>query len=109
MRAAEQLLRYAADAPNLRRQLRSKIESLASLIASAKVPVPVVLVSDGLTEVMLYQVGDLGRFSERELPLRPGRYVAAGKRLGYRDVRREFSVTPGQSFARIIVRCEEKI
>ena len=109
LRAAEQLLSYAADAPNPGRQLRSKIESLASLIASAKVPVPIVLVSDGLTEVMLYQVGDLGRFSERELPLRPGRYVAAGKRLGYRDVRREFSVTPGQSLARIIVRCEEKI
>jgi tetratricopeptide (TPR) repeat protein len=109
LQAAEQLMSNAAQTPHPGQLLQRKLNSLTQLIAAAKSPVPVVLLSDDVTEVMLYQVGDLGSFAKRELALRPGHYTATGKRTGYRDVRRTFTVTAGQSLAPIVVRCEEKI
>ena len=38
-----------------------------------------------------------------------GRYVAVGRRVGYRDVRVEFTVSGGGEAGSIIVRCQEKI
>jgi len=46
-------------------------------------------VSDNLTEVSVYRVGRLGRFTAQELLLRPGRYTVVGTREGYKDVRQE--------------------
>jgi len=43
-----------------------------------------------VTDVSIYKVGKLGNFTETELTLRPGIYVAVGSRPGYRDVRLEF-------------------
>jgi hypothetical protein len=44
----------------------------------------------------------MGAFESKELSLRPGKYVAVGKRDGYRDVRIEFIVA--QTSAQKIVR-----
>jgi len=67
------------------------------------------LVSDNLTEVTVYRVGRLGRFSQRVLNLRPGTYTVVGSRPGYRDVRRRLMVSPNQSSKPLEVRCEEAI
>ena len=43
------------------------------------------------------------------MTLRPGRYIVAGTRKGYRDVRVEFEVT-GEPLANpVVVRCEDPI
>lgn len=68
-----------------------------------------VIQSDGLTAVRIQRVGDLGAFERKELQLQPGRYVAIGTRTGFRDVRREFSLVPGESPPVIDVRCTEAI
>ena len=109
LRAAEQLLRSTGTTVPHGPHLQRKLDSLARLVIAAKSPVPVVLLSDGLTEVMLYRVGELGSFSRRELSLRPGIYTVTGKRAGYRDVRYEFTVSGGRSLDPIVVRCEERI
>jgi hypothetical protein len=71
--------------------------------------VAVRLESDGQTEVTLFRVGRLGRFQQKALELRPGTYTVVGSRRGYRDVRLELEVRPGESPAPLVVRCSEAI
>ena len=67
------------------------------------------MVSDNMTQVSVYKVGILGRFTNTELALRPGTYVAVGVRPGFRDVRLEFRVAPEIDMQPVVVRCEEPI
>ena len=78
-------------------------------VQRAATPVSVALVSDNLTHVSVYKVGNLGNFTNRELTLRPGTYVAIGIRPGFRDVRLEFRVAPEIDMQPVVVRCEEQI
>jgi len=84
-------------------------DTLATLIAAAETPVRLSLRSDGITEVVVYRVGRLGSFAQRDLELVPGRYTIVGTRNGYRDVRREVLVEPGKPPEPVEVRCEEAI
>jgi tetratricopeptide (TPR) repeat protein len=87
----------------------AQIEQLARLVTLASTPIPIVLASDGLTEVTVYRVGDLGSFTEKEVALKPGDYIAVGRRRGYRDVRANFSVLPGVASEPVHVVCAEPI
>jgi eukaryotic-like serine/threonine-protein kinase len=58
--------------------------------------VPVSLVSDSVTQVAILSVGTFGSFERRDIQLKPGTYTVVGSRVGYRDVRREITVTPGE-------------
>jgi len=68
-----------------------------------------VVVSDNLTEVVIYRVDRLGVFPRRELKLRPGTYTAVGSREGFRDVRVRFEVSPGGPSQQVTVVCTEKL
>ena len=70
-------------------------------------PVPVLLRSDNATEVLLSNVGPLGRFSEKRLQLRPGAYTLIGSRDGCRDVRTQITVAEGM--APIDIQCREAL
>jgi tetratricopeptide (TPR) repeat protein len=87
----------------------AQIEQLARLVELAATPLPIMLASDGLTEVSVYRIGDLGSFTELELTLRPGDYIAVGRRRGFRDVRENFSVLPGVASGPVQVVCTEPI
>jgi hypothetical protein len=89
--------------------LRQQIEKLNGDLARFETPVKVALVSDNLTEVVVYRIGKLGVFDRRDLELLPGNYTVVGTRPGYRDVRHELTVLPGQASAPLAVRCEEPI
>ncbi len=92
-------------APVLERQraaLERELERFAQRIRA-------VIESDGMTEVRIQRVGPLGAFERKELELQPGRYVAIGTRAGFRDVRLEFSLMPGESTPVIDVRCSESV
>lgn len=90
-------------------KLRQQIDNLDRQLQIASTPMRVTLVSDNLTEVMVYRVGRLGRFERHELSLRPGTYIVVGSREGYRDVRRQLEVVPDKTLEPLTVRCEEKI
>jgi hypothetical protein len=87
----------------------SKTEQLAALVELASTPIGVTLVSDNMTEVTVYRVDELGTFTSKELELKPGRYTAIGARLGFRDVRKQFTVLPGRDNAPIEIICVEPI
>ena len=89
--------------------LVSQVDELQGFLENSQVPIDIQLVSDNLTDVTLLRVGDLGVFEQRALSLKPGRYVAVGKRIGYREVRQEFTVGFGQTPSSVVVQCEERI
>jgi tetratricopeptide (TPR) repeat protein len=90
-------------------RLQQQLEQVAALLEQARVPVEVELLSDNSTHVTVYQVAELGRFSQERLTLQPGRYVAVGTRPGYRDVRVEFLVGFGQQPGPISISCQEQV
>lgn len=90
-------------------KLRRQIELLEERIRVAATPIRVTLLSDNLTDVVVYRVGRLGRFERHDLNLRPGTYTVVGSRDGYRDVRRQLVVAAETIPEPLTVRCEEEI
>ena len=108
-RAAQVALEDARGIPDPGERLRAQIDRLDTLIRRADSPVDVVFRSDNQTHVVVFRIADLGQFEQKSLRLRPGKYVAAGTRQGFRDVRVEFTVTGEATQAPVIVRCEEPV
>ena len=90
--------------------LRAMTKRLDELIESYSNPVPVMLQSDNMTEVMIYKVGRFEKFNEKRIELKPGQYKALGTRSGYRDVTVMFAVPPdSRELTTVSIICEEKI
>src|SRR6185503_18526302 len=106
---ARTLIATAASAGKPRARLAASANELGRLAKAAEPPVRLRLESDGLTQVVIYRVGQYGAFSTRDVELLPGRYTVVGTRDGYRDVRREVVLPPGAPPSPVIVRCEEPI
>jgi tetratricopeptide (TPR) repeat protein len=108
-RNAQQALSDARGIPNPGEQLRGQIEAVEQLLQTAVSSVKVVFQSDNQTDVTVYRVARLGQFEETTLQLKPGKYIAAGTRQGFRDVRVEFTITGAPLDSPIVIRCEEPI
>jgi len=107
--SAQATLEDASGIANSGPRLKQQIAQLDTLLQRATSAVEVEFRSDNQTHVVLYRVADLGQFEHTSLRLRPGRYVAAGTRKGFRDVRIEFTITGEPLEQAIEVRCEEPI
>ena len=107
--ATEKLVQQARQITPAGPELESQISQLQVLLQQANTPVRVLLRSDMETEVIVYKVARLGRFEERELTLRPGKYTAVGTRNGYRDVRQQIVVVHDAVPAPITIACVEPI
>ncbi len=101
----KKLRALANPGPILRRQL----DKLEQQLAKAKTPVTVRLQSDNLTKVILYRVGELGYFLDKQIDIPPGPYVAVGQRAGYKDIRVEFMAEPDKPAITLTVQAQEKI
>ena len=106
---AERLLARARALPSQGPVIRSQIARLELLLPTFNQPVVLALESDNATEVAIQRVGLFGTFDRREVTLKPGKYTVTGKRSGFRDVRREITVSPGQGEQIIVIRCLEPI
>ena len=89
--------------------LTDQINTLERLLRLANTSIAVTLQSDLETEVILYKVARMGRFDKREMTLRPGTYTAVGTRNGYRDVRKEFTISHDSPPGVIVIACTESI
>lgn len=107
--AAQITLQDARGISNSGPRLNEQIAELDTLVQRATSAVNVVFRSDNQTHVVLFRVADLGQFEQTSMRLRPGRYVAAGTRQGFRDVRVEFTITGEPLDEAIVVRCEEPV
>jgi tetratricopeptide (TPR) repeat protein len=106
---AEKLIASTGEAPAGETRLLEKLRRLQALIIEARTPLKVTLQSDGLTNVLIYHVGQLGAFTSHQLELLPGVYTVVGSRAGYRDVRRTLKLKPGQDQPPLDIRCEETV
>lgn len=89
--------------------LQKQIADLDRVLKQSTTAISVVLQSDNLTDVTLFRVAKLGTFQQTQVKLRPGRYIVAGTRAGYRDVRVEFTITGEPLEQPILVSCKESI
>jgi len=105
--AARALVEQAASEVEAGEKFESTVAALRRVVEQSAKPVPLVLVSDNATEVVIQKVGTLGAFSRNELQLRPGRYIIVGSRDGCRDVRKEIILADGME--PVDIRCVERI
>ena len=89
--------------------LRSQTTRLELLLPEFDKPVRLSLVSDNATQVAIPSIGSFGSFAQRDIVLKPGKYTLIGTRNGYRDVRREITIAPGQESQTISISCSEPI
>ncbi|MFL6601249.1 MAG: protein kinase domain-containing protein [Steroidobacteraceae bacterium] len=89
--------------------IRSQIARLEILLPGFDKPVRLSLLSDNSTQVVISSIGSFGSFARRDIELRPGKYTVLGTRYGFRDVRREITVAPGQDTQTIRVTCSDPI
>ena len=106
---AATLLQSAEEQPAPGAELRDQIAKLTSLLPGLDKPVHLSLVSDSVTQVAIPTVGSFGSFAQRDIELKPGHYTVIGTRDGYRDVRRDITVSPDQENQTVSVRCDEQI
>jgi serine/threonine protein kinase len=95
-----------------RDRIQEPLSQLTRLISVARIPIPVTIESNNRTTVSILRMGEqgqLGLINEQTLLLIPGRYVIIGKRRGYRDIRKEITLTYGSPKSVIDVSCEEAI
>jgi serine/threonine protein kinase len=90
-------------------QLAAQIKKLSRLVDAAKTPIKVTIASDNFTDVAVYKIARLGRFSVKELNLKPGTYTVVGARDGYQDVRQKIVIKPGQKPVQISIICKVKL
>lgn len=108
----ENAIRLIEEAEKLEQRgphFNTRLNELKTLVDLAKTPVKVMIESDNLTEIAFYKVGKLGKFTFRELSLRPGTYTVVGSRNGYQDVRLKITVKPGQKSLRVSIICTIKV
>lgn len=108
-REAEAVLERARGIEPSGPALRARTAALEAALARARTKVAVVIESDGLTQLSLSRVGPLGTLKRRSLELLPGTYTVTGSRRGYRDVRRQFSVSPEAPALTVSLRCDEAL
>lgn len=106
---ARRLLAANQHMPANEPRLANKRAALQEAVRLAVQPVELVIRSDEQTEVTIYHAGRFGRFTEKRVMLRPGRYTVTGHRAGYRDVRRVVTLQPDSPSQTLQIRCEEPI
>jgi len=103
------LLQSAQEQPSPGPSLRIQMARLSTMLPEVEKPVHLSLLSDSLTQVAIPGVGTFGSFSRRDIELKPGHYTVIGTRDGYRDVRRDITVSPGEQSQTVNVSCSEPI
>jgi eukaryotic-like serine/threonine-protein kinase len=106
---AASLLQTAEQLPTSGPVLRTQVARLTALLPVLDKPVHLSLVSDNRTQVTISSVGSFGSFARRDIELKPGHYTVIGTRDGYREVRREITVSPGEEYLTVNVSCSEPI
>ena len=108
-RRGQKVLQDASGIRNPGPVLQQQMRALGEVLKASQTPIQVVLTSDSNTDVTLFRVAKLGSFDKTAVSLTPGRYIVAGTRMGFRDVRVEFTVTDRGLDQPISVSCNEAI
>lgn len=89
-------------------KLQALWSEAVTVVENASTPLPVTIVSDGVTEITIKRVARLGTVTSRTVSLRPGQYQLLGSRVGFRDVLVTLNVGVDRENS-IDIRCMEAI
>lgn len=109
LRAASALLKEAAGTFETDSEFLRRIDTLARLISTARIEIPVTIVSDGKTVVTVRKHAELGQINREIVYLIPGRYTVTGVREGYRDVREELVLIAGRPVPALTIASTERV
>jgi tetratricopeptide (TPR) repeat protein len=109
LKKAKKILKQANAIKKKGPVLLRQIENLANVISIANIPMNISILSDEMTNITLYKVGQLGVFRNKEMTLRPGVYKAVGTRNGFRDVSLRFKVLSDQIDQSFRIECKERV
>ena len=91
-------------------RLRTTLSELEVEVVKWQTELPVRVISDGKTHIIVRRVGIIGTVSDREIMLKPGTYRFEGSRRGYRNKLVEVKVTPyANEVAEVTVICDERV
>ncbi len=100
---AQALLKYSP-------RLRSVVSELEVEVVKWQTEVPVRVISDGKTHIIVRRVGIIGAVRDREILLKPGTYRFEGSRRGYRNKLVEVIVSPdADEITEVTVICNERV
>lgn len=107
--AASDLLRDASRLPDTDINLGRRINGLAQLVSTARIEIPVTIVSDGKTDITVRRHKALGSVTSEVVYLIPGRWAIVGVRPGYQDVRHDLVLVAGRPVPEINIASTERI
>lgn len=94
---------------HVRRKTHDESLETATLSDEVGRPVPVTVVSDQATLVLIRGIRALGRIDRTTVLLPPGIYVFQGHREGYRTVRVEVDVGSGAEVDEVVIKCDRRL
>lgn len=106
---AQNTYKQAVKIQNPDANLLKQITSVKQILAQSKLPIDIEILSDDLTHITIYRIGDIGHFTNKNMSLKPGEYTLIGSRNGYRDIRKVVTLIPGSKNNKILVKCVEKV
>lgn len=104
---AQEIVAEAEQLPYRGAVLNGLIAEGHRLLALYKDPIDVVLLSDNQTDIIMSNIGRLGRFERKVVNLRPGAYTIRGSQRGCKDIYLSLEVIPG--IDPINLSCPEKL
>ena len=106
---ASRTLRDASHIPSPGDRLQGDINTLAQLVSTARIPIPVTIDSDGKTHITVRRHKELGAITSAVVHLIPGKYAIVGTRPGYRDARYDLELVAGRPVPRVRVASSERV
>jgi hypothetical protein len=108
-KATEALIQSASLQPAPKAKLGQQIDAIQALLDAANQEIPVVLTSDGLTELTIVRHMRLGTIERLETQLRPGDYTFRGTRVGFKDILKTVRIAPNSTTLNLHIVCTETI
>lgn len=89
--------------------LSAKSADLERLLGQMSAVVDVTISSDGQSDVSVQRFEKLGKFKQRTIGLKYGKYVLTARRIGYVDKRMELEIPVGSQPLSLTLYCDERI
>jgi len=106
---AKQTLLAAETASSYSFAIKRQAEELKELIVKVNRPIPVSVISDNKTYVLVRRVGRIGVVSQKAIELKPGNYTFEGTRKGFKSKLVQAFIPYDQSDFSVQVICDEPI
>jgi len=109
LREAEQALILAQEFSSFSFLVKKQASRLSELVTKLNRPIPVTVLSDNKTHVVVRRVGKIGAISEKTIQLKPGKYTFEGSRNGYKSKLVQTFIRYDQDSYRVRIICDEQI